>query len=44
MVAKRNKGIVGNTFGAKIFEILEKSKLYRKPDGAIEGWGLKWLP
>jgi len=33
-----------NTFGAKIYEILERDKYYRSPMGRIDGYGRKWLP
>jgi hypothetical protein len=32
------------TFGMRIFQIVEQTKLDRSPSGKLDGWGLKWLP
>jgi hypothetical protein len=33
-----------NDFGAQIVGILRADKYLRSPNGAIQGWGTKWLP
>jgi hypothetical protein len=43
-LARQQNQALGTTFGAKIADILEKSKYYRSPSGRIDGWGRKWLP
>lgn len=44
MLRQREGGSSAVTFGERIFEIVEREKLNRSPQGKIEGWGLKWLP
>jgi hypothetical protein len=44
MMARKESQGLPKTFGGRIAKILEVSKYDRSPDGAIEGWGCKWLP
>lgn len=44
MLARREKQALPDTFGGRIARILEDSKYDRSPQGAIDGWGCKWLP
>jgi hypothetical protein len=41
---RRTTQPISPSFGARIAEILCSKKYYRKPDGTIDGWGIKWLP
>jgi len=33
-----------DTYGQKMVEILKVAKYVKSPDGALDGWGVKWLP
>jgi hypothetical protein len=33
-----------DTFGMRIYRIIERGKLDRSSSGQLDGWGLKWLP
>jgi hypothetical protein len=44
MKAARGGQPLPANFGGQVAAILEASKYRRAPQGAIDGWGRKWLP